>query len=82
MGLVDEVVPIDEVIPRAVAWTRDLLSCPPIAMAATRRLARAPLRAAFETVTPALLDAIVESWFADETQSVMRTLAAKLGKPA
>lgn len=82
IGLVDAVVPVDEVIPRALAWVEALLERPPQAMTATRHLARASLRAAFETVTPRLLDDIADSWFAAETQVVLRTLAAKLGKPA
>ncbi|MES1165642.1 MAG: enoyl-CoA hydratase/isomerase family protein [Verrucomicrobiota bacterium] len=80
VGLVDEVVPADDVIPRAIAWVGDLLSRPPAAMTATRRLARRPLRDAFDAVTPAVLDAIADQWFSGETQSVMLALAAKLGK--
>ncbi len=82
VGLVDEVAPPDDVIPRAVAWTTALLARPAIAMAATRRLARRPLQDAFDTVTPALLDSIVDSWFGTETQAVMQALASKLGKRA
>ena len=82
VGLVDEVVPLDEVVPRAVAWVSDLMAKPPTAMAATRRLARAALCDAFDSVTPQSLDEIVESWFSAETQGVMRALAAKLSKRA
>jgi enoyl-CoA hydratase/carnithine racemase len=80
VGLVDEVVSAEEVIPRALAWTTELLSRPPTAMTATRRLARRSLHDAFATVTPSALDAVVEQWFSHETQSVMQALASKLGK--
>lgn len=80
VGLVDEVVPLDAVVPRAVAWANELAGRPPVAMAATRRLARSELHEAFDAVTPDLFDGIVEQWFSAETQAVMQALAAKLGK--
>ncbi|MEO5768858.1 MAG: enoyl-CoA hydratase/isomerase family protein [Polyangia bacterium] len=80
VGLVDEVLPLDAVVPRAVAWATELAGRPPVAMVTTRRLARRELREAFEAVTPDLLDGIVEQWFSAETQAVMQALAAKLGK--
>jgi Delta3-Delta2-enoyl-CoA isomerase len=79
-GLVDEVVPVDDVIPRAVAWTTDLLSRPAVAMSTTRRRARRPLQEAFDIVTPTMLDGLADQWFSAETQSVMRALASKLGQ--
>jgi 3,2-trans-enoyl-CoA isomerase len=82
VGIVDEVLPVAEVIPRAVAWTAELGARPPGAMAATRRLARRDLHQAFDTVTPAALDALVDGWFSTETQGVLQALAAKLGKRA
>lgn len=81
LGLVDEVVPPDQVIPRAVAWAAELLRRPATAMMATRQLARHDLRQAFDEVTPRAIEAIVEQWFSAETQGVMQALAAKLGKP-
>jgi 3,2-trans-enoyl-CoA isomerase len=80
LGLVDEVVPAGDVVPRAVAWMADLLSRPSVAMSTTRHLARRPLREAFATITPAALDSIADHWFSTETQAVMQALSAKLGK--
>jgi 3,2-trans-enoyl-CoA isomerase len=80
-GLVDEVVPLDEVIPRAVTWMTELCARPPGAMRATRLLARSALRAAFDGLTPGTIDTLVDQWFSPETQGVMRALAEKLGKP-
>lgn len=81
-GLVDEVVPLDDVVPKALAWLGELLARPPGAMRATRRMARAGVRAAFDELAPASIDALVEQWFSPETQGVMRALAARLGKRA
>jgi 3,2-trans-enoyl-CoA isomerase len=80
VGLVDEVVPMEEVVPRAVAWAADLLTRPPQAMAATRRLARQPLVTAFETLGEGSLDAIVAAWSAPEAQATLQAIAARLGK--
>jgi 3,2-trans-enoyl-CoA isomerase len=78
VGLVDEVVPVDEVIPRAIAWVRDLLSRPRTAMTATRRLARRPLTAAFDDLSAQAIDAIVDQWFSPESQATLQALGARL----
>jgi 3,2-trans-enoyl-CoA isomerase len=80
VGLVDEVAPLDEVVPRAVAWAADLLTRPPQAMAATRRLARRPLAEAFEALDDAAMDAVVTAWWAPEAQATLQAIAARLGK--
>src|SRR6202167_3815847 len=43
IGLVDELVSLDQVVSRALEWSRGLLALPVDAMAATRRRARADL---------------------------------------
>src|SRR5258706_4234362 len=48
VGLVDELVPLERVVERALEWCRRLLALPPDAMTGTRRLARADLTAIFE----------------------------------
>jgi Delta3-Delta2-enoyl-CoA isomerase len=80
VGLVDETAPVAEVIPRALAWTNELVAKPPRALRATRLLARRPLVDAFATVDPALYDVMVDAWFSDETQAVLRALVTRLGK--
>jgi len=79
-GVVDEVVPVDEVIPRAIAWTTELLTRPRVAMSSTRKMARKALRDVFAWITPENVDTVVDQWFSVETQTVMKALAAKLGK--
>jgi enoyl-CoA hydratase/carnithine racemase len=80
VGLVDEVLPVDEVVWSATAWAADLLTRPPQAMAATRRLARQPLVAAFDSMGDDALDTIVAAWSAPEAQATLQAIAAKLGK--
>jgi 3,2-trans-enoyl-CoA isomerase len=81
VGLVDEVVPLTEVIPRAVAWATELLTRPRAAMTATRALARRPLVAAFDAFDAEALGAVVDAWFTPEPQATLRALAARLKKP-
>lgn len=80
VGLVDEVLPVDEVVWSATAWAADLLTRPPQAMAATRKLARQPLVDGFVAVDDAALDTIVGAWTAPEAQATLQAIAAKLGK--
>ena len=68
-------------IPRAIAWTTELVQRPPRAMLATRALARRPLREAFATVDDKLIETVLDQWFSAETQAVLQALVARLGKP-
>jgi 3,2-trans-enoyl-CoA isomerase len=79
-GLVDEVAPLDEVVPRALAWAADLLTRPPQAMSTTRKLARAPLIQAFDAMDDAAMDAVVAAWNGAEAQATLKAIAARLGK--
>lgn len=81
-GLVDEVVPVEDVVERAVSWCRGLLEVPRSAMVVTRRLARADLVALFEGGSEEELRSVVDNWWSPETQSTLKALIAKLGKPA
>jgi enoyl-CoA hydratase/carnithine racemase len=80
VGLVDELAPVPDVVPRAIAWAEELLRRPTRAMSETRALARRPLREAFHDVDNMLVQTLVERWFSDETQTALRGLAARLGK--
>lgn len=80
VGLVDEVVPAAEVVPRTLAWAKDLTARPPTALRLTRELARQPLREAFAAVDDAMIDGVVARWSSPETQAVLRALVARLGK--
>jgi Delta3-Delta2-enoyl-CoA isomerase len=78
IGLVDELVEVDAVVPRALAWLRELLALPAHAMHETRRIARADLAEIFADPASFGVDAFVEGWFAMETQAVLQALVARL----
>lgn len=78
IGLVDEVVPLDQVVARAIARAGALLALPPVAMSATRRMCRADLAAAFADPNITSVEAMNAGWFSDETQATMRAVLAQL----
>ena len=79
IGLVDEVVAIDDVQRRAMAWVESLLALPRQPMLQTRAIARADVQAALEPERIAL-DRFVDAWFSADTQAGLQALVAKLGK--
>ena len=79
-GLVDAVVPIENVIDRAVARAITLAALPRAALAATRALARADLAAMFESLNAELYERMNAAWFGAETQTAMRALVARLAE--
>ena len=78
VGLVDEVVPVERVVPTAIAWGERMASHPRAAMRETRRVARADLVAQFEGLGERALDEATERWFSEETQQALRALVARL----
>jgi enoyl-CoA hydratase/carnithine racemase len=80
LGLVDELVDADELVPRARAWLESLLALPRAPMLATRKLARADLNAALDAFGDAELDAFLEQWNAPDTQAALQALVARLKK--
>lgn len=79
IGLVDEVVPPERVVDRAIDWCNGILALPPRAMAITREAARADLVALCDGME-AELPVLVDRWFSDETQAVLRALVERLRK--
>ena len=77
VGMVDEVVPADRVVERAVEWCRSLLALPPTAMARTRARARAPLAGLFDARHEEI-EGLVDVWFSEETQTTLRGVMARL----
>lgn len=78
IGLVDEVVPIDQVVARAVERCTAYTRLPPKAMTETRVLCRADLAAAFERVADRFSETMNAGWFGEETQVTMRAVLAQL----
>jgi len=80
LGLVDELVDIDNVANRARAWLETtLLALPRTPMLETRRMARADLVAALEPERIEL-PRFIEAWYAPDTQAGLHALVARLGK--
>jgi len=78
IGLVDEVVALESVRERAVAYARQLTELPPLAMNTTRRNAKSGLLA--QQVSAEAVRLMTDYWFNDETQRTLRQLVASLGK--
>ncbi len=78
IGMVDELVPVSDVVGRAEAWCRAHLALPPMAMSTTRRIARADLADLMGDPARFPAEDFVDSWFGEETQSTLRALVAKL----
>jgi enoyl-CoA hydratase/carnithine racemase len=79
IGLIDELVAGNEVVPRAVAWLQRLLQLPSHPMLQTRAIARADLVAALHPDN-IQMDRFIEAWYSPDTQTALRALVAKLGK--
>lgn len=79
-GMVDEVVPLEQVVERARQWCGSILALPPEAMAGTRRLARADLVAVFEANLEPELEGVIAAWWSSETQATLRALVERLKK--
>jgi 3,2-trans-enoyl-CoA isomerase len=80
IGLVDELVPLDHVVGRAIEWSRGLLALPVDAMAATRRLARADLFELFAASFDRELDQVNATWWSAEAQTTLKVLVQRLAK--
>lgn len=80
IGLLDETVPPERVVPRAVEWCQGMLALPPQAMMATRVQARADLVALFNETSDHEPDEVLAMWCSPETQTVLRALVEQLGK--
>jgi enoyl-CoA hydratase/carnithine racemase len=78
IGLVDETVPLDQVVGRAIEWSRGLLALPVDAMAVTRRRGRADLFEIFNGSLDSELEEAIASWWSAEAQTTLRVLVQRL----
>lgn len=78
LGMVDEVVAPDEVVPRARKWVESQLALPATTLRNTRALARRELVASFDAVDERALDGFLDEWFGDESQAALKAVVAKL----
>jgi len=80
IGLVDEVVALDQVVSRAIEWSRGLLTLPVDAMAVTRRGARADLFELFAGPFDLELEQVSATWWSPEAQTTLRVLVDRLAR--
>ena len=80
IGLVDELQPHPQVVPRSVVWGEGIAALPPEAMRRTRALARAELLAAFRGRDEEQLELFLDEWFGPETQNAMQALVTALAE--
>ncbi len=78
VGLVDELVELEQVTARAVAWAQSLFALPHAALLATRRLARADLVEAVSDPAAINLDGFLDEWYAPRTQAALQAMVARL----
>lgn len=81
IGMVDELAPVASVVPQALAWCERHLALPPLAMAETRRIARADLHEGIGAPGSHDVDDFVEAWYGAETQAVLKALVDRLKRP-
>jgi len=80
VALVDELVPLDHVVNRAIEWSRGLLALPVDAMESTRRLARADLHELFGASFDRELELVSATWWSPEAQTTLRVLVDRLAR--
>ena len=65
-------------IQHAIEWCEELLSLPQHSMLGNRAVARAHFKQEFASNAAESVASFVDTWFSDETQTVMRALVARL----
>lgn len=76
-GLVDRVVSPDDLIPIATAKAKELGAKPGAAYRAIKQLTRGPLAAIIAHGEQGALDRFIETWYTDQAQEILRTLAIR-----
>ncbi|HEX5756001.1 MAG TPA: enoyl-CoA hydratase/isomerase family protein [Arenimonas sp.] len=80
IGLVDDLVEIDDCLPRAMTWLGELAALPQGPMLATRQLARRDLVTALRGFDDAQMQTFLDGWNSTDTQTALHALVAKLKK--
>ncbi|HTQ81607.1 MAG TPA: enoyl-CoA hydratase/isomerase family protein, partial [Thermoanaerobaculia bacterium] len=80
VGLVEELAPPEQTVPRAIEWCESLLALPATALLETRQMARADLVRLFDPNLEAELAVVFENWWSAETQTVLRGLVERLAQ--
>lgn len=78
IGLVDELVDADNLLPTVLIRAQELLALPPVAMNTTRLAGKARLIEAYRNCSD--VATATDWWFSSETQAEMRKLVERLAK--
>ena len=78
--LLDEVVPLDEVMDRAVSVARDYATIPPIAYGDVKQQLRGPAMTKISDAIETGNDATLDGWFTEETRTAAMALLAAATK--
>lgn len=74
LGLVDRLVPPDDLMTIATAKAKELGAKPGAAYRAIKQLTRGPLASVITQGEQQALDAFIETWYTDQAQEILRTL--------
>jgi Delta3-Delta2-enoyl-CoA isomerase len=80
IGLVEELVPAERVVERAVEWCQSLLGLPQQAMLSTRWQSRSDLCGLFGQDVDREIAEVTEMWWSAEVQTALRAFVARLKK--
>jgi enoyl-CoA hydratase/carnithine racemase len=80
IGFIDEVVPPEQVVSRAIAWAEAVIALPHAAMSFTRKQSRADLVGLFDRDLTSEMDKMQEAWWNTETQAALKSVAERLAK--
>lgn len=82
IGLVDELAPAEEVVPRALRWCEEMVALPPDTLRRTRALVRRELLKRVDGLDEESIELFVDEWFSDESQAALRALVERLSRGA
>ncbi len=80
IGLVDHLVPADEVLAKAIAIAEELLAVPPVAMRLTKERLRSLTQPGFDDATAAGIRYSLEAYATGEPQRIMKGFLAERAK--
>jgi enoyl-CoA hydratase/carnithine racemase len=80
IGLVDHLVPEDEVLPKAIAIAEELLKVPPVAIRLTKERLRTLTQPGFDEATAAGIRYSLEAYATGEPQRIMKGFLAERAK--
>ena len=78
IGLVDELLPLTQVVPRAISWGHQVAALPPLALKTTRDAVRADLVALARGKEKLTYEAMTDVWFSAEAQAALRAMVERV----